>query len=81
MAVLAGFARGKRSQRSDRKAEIEADAVDMARADAGAGQQDAAPSTKVNSAASFAGNVSDLESSYYHLAVDTDEEHFHRRIP
>ena len=38
MAVLAGFARRERRERADRQAEVEADAVDMAGTDAGAGQ-------------------------------------------
>src|SRR5262249_8956511 len=35
MAVLAGFACGERSERPDRKAEVEANAVEVAGADAG----------------------------------------------
>jgi hypothetical protein len=38
VAILAGLAGGKRRKRPDRQAEIEADAVDVAGADAGAGQ-------------------------------------------
>ncbi len=38
VAVLSGLARRKRRQRADRQAEIETDAVEMARADAGPGQ-------------------------------------------
>ena len=38
MAVLAGLAGGERGERADRQAEIEADAVEVAGADAGAGQ-------------------------------------------
>ena len=37
VAILAGFARGKRGKRPDRQAEIETNAVDVASADAGAG--------------------------------------------
>jgi hypothetical protein len=38
VAVLAGLARGERGKRPDRQAEVEADAVEMAGADAGARQ-------------------------------------------
>ena len=38
MAVLAGLARGERGERPDRQAEVEADAVEVAGADAGTGQ-------------------------------------------
>ncbi len=38
MAVLAGFARRERSERPDGQAEVEADAIEVAGADAGAGQ-------------------------------------------
>ena len=40
VAVLAGFARGERGERPDRQAEVEADAVKVAGADAGAGQDE-----------------------------------------
>ena len=40
VAVLASLARGERGKRPDRQAEIEADAVDVAGADAGAGQDE-----------------------------------------
>ena len=40
MAVLAGLARGERGKRPDRQAEVEADAVEVAGADAGAGQNE-----------------------------------------
>ena len=38
VAILAGLAGGKRGERPDRQVKIEADAVDVAGADAGAGQ-------------------------------------------
>ena len=38
VAVLAGLAGGERGERPDRQAEVEADAVEVAGADAGAGQ-------------------------------------------
>ena len=40
MAVLAGFACGERSKRPDRQAEVETNAVDVAGADAGTGQNE-----------------------------------------
>ena len=40
VAVLAGLARGERGERADRQAEVEADAVEVAGADAGAGQDE-----------------------------------------
>ena len=42
VAILAGLARGERSNRPDRQAEIETDAVDVAGADACAGQNEQA---------------------------------------
>ncbi len=42
VAILAGLAGGKRGERPDRQAEIETDAVDVARANAGAGQNEQA---------------------------------------
>ena len=40
VAILAGLAGGERRERADRQAEIEADAVEVAGADAGAGQDE-----------------------------------------
>src|ERR1700722_13258138 len=40
VAILAGLARGERGKRSDRQAEIETDAVDVANADACSGQNE-----------------------------------------
>ena len=40
MAILAGLARGERGERPDRQAEIETNAVDVAGADACAGQNE-----------------------------------------
>ena len=42
VAVLAGLAGGERRERADRQAEVEADAVEMAGANAGAGQDEQA---------------------------------------
>ena len=40
VAVLAGLAGGERGERADRQAEVEADAVEVAGADAGAGEDE-----------------------------------------
>jgi len=40
VAILTGFARGQRRERSDRKAEVESDAIKVTRADAGARQNE-----------------------------------------
>ena len=42
VAILAGLARGQRRERADRQAEIESDAVEVTRADAGARQNEQA---------------------------------------
>ena len=42
VAILAGLAGGERGERPDRQAEVEADAVEVAGADAGAGQDEQA---------------------------------------